>query len=391
MFFSVLWAANMDGLNTELFFALIRAGLWEDTMAHDSRFTVPDFEQVDWNEVCRLAEEQSSVGVVLAGIDWFKVHDTQFTVTQEVLFQWIGEVQMLEQQNIAMNQFIGRLVGKMRDADIYTLLVKGQGIAQCYERPLWRCCGDVDLFLNNVNYNKTKRLLVPIASEVEREYIREQHLGMTIDNWVVELHGALRCGLSRRIDKTLDEIQNNIFCGGSVRSWMNGSTQVFLPGENEDAVFVFTHILRHLYEGGIGIRQICDWCRLLWTYRDSLNYGLLELRIRKMGLMSEWRAFGAFAVDYLGMPSEAMPMYSSDKKWKRKAKKLCAFILKVGNFGHNRDMSYFEKYPYLIRKVCSMGRRFGDVIRHVRIFPLDSLRFFPYIMYNGIRSAVRGE
>lgn len=205
----------MDGLNTELFFALIRAGLWEDTMAHDSRFTVPDFEQVDWNEVCRLAEEQSSVGVVLAGIDWFKVHDTQFTVPQEVLFQWIGEVQMLEQQNIAMNQFIGRLVGKMRDADIYTLLVKGQGIAQCYKRPLWRCCGDVDLFLNNDNYNRTKKLLVPIASEVEREYAREKHLGMTIDNWVVELHGSLRCGLSRRIDKTLDEIQNNIFCGGS--------------------------------------------------------------------------------------------------------------------------------------------------------------------------------
>lgn len=381
----------MDGLNTELFFALIRAGLWEDTMAHDSRFTVPDFEQVDWNEVCRLAEEQSSVGVVLAGIDWFKVHDTQFTVPQEVLFQWIGEVQMLEQQNIAMNQFIGRLVGKMRDADIYTLLVKGQGIAQCYERPLWRCCGDVDLFLNNVNYNKTKKLLVPIASEVEREYIREQHLGMTIDNWVVELHGALRCGLSRRIDKTLDEIQNNIFCGGSVRSWMNGSTQVFLPGENEDAVFVFTHILRHLYEGGIGIRQICDWCRLLWTYRDSLNYGLLKLRIRKMGLMSEWRAFGAFAVDYLGMPSEVMPMYSSDAKWKRKADKICSFIIEVGNFGHNRDMGYLYKSSYIKRKVISFGRRCNDVIKHVRIFPLDSLRFFPNIVFNGLRSAARGE
>ena len=110
-----------------------------------------------------------------------------------------------------------------------------------------------------------------------------------------------------------------------------------------------------------------------------------------MGLVTEWKAFAAFAVDYLGMPPEAMPMYSPDKKWKRKADKICAFILKVGNFGHNRDMSYFAKYPYLIRKVCSIGRRCGDVIRHVRIFPLDSLRFFPYIMFNGIRSAVRGE
>lgn len=110
-----------------------------------------------------------------------------------------------------------------------------------------------------------------------------------------------------------------------------------------------------------------------------------------MGLMSEWRAFGAFAVEYLGMPSEAMPFYSSDKKRKRKADKICAFILEVGNMGHNRDMSYFEKYPYLIRKVFSLGRRCGDLIRHARLFPLDSLRFFPSIMIHGMMIAVRGE
>ena len=107
--------------------------------------------------------------------------------------------------------------------------------------------------------------------------------------------------------------------------------------------------------------------------------------------MSEWRAFGAFAVEFLGMPKEAMPFYSADDKWKKKADKICAFILEVGNMGHNRDMSYYGKYPYLIRKVYSMGRRCGDLIRHARIFPLDSLRFFPRIMFNGVRSAVRGE
>lgn len=380
----------MDDLNTEFFFALIRAGLWnklESSIIRIQGFTQP----IDWNKIYQKAEEQSVVGVVLAGIDWVRAHDLQFSVPQEVLFQWIGEVQMLEQQNRAMNQFIERLVGKMRDADIYTLLVKGQGIAQCYERPLWRCCGDVDLFLNNNNYNRSKKLLVPIASEVEREFAREKHLGMTIDNWVVELHGSLRCGLSRRIDKILDEIRNDIFSRGSVRSWMNGNTQIFLPGVNEDAIFVFTHILRHFYEGGIGIRQICDWCRLLWTYRKSSNYEQLESRVRKMGLVAEWKAFAAFAVDFLGMPSETMPMYSPELKWKRKANRICMFILEVGNFGRNRDMSYFDKYPYLIRKLCSMEHRCVDLIRHARIFPLDSLKFFPRIMFNGIRSAISGE
>ena len=110
-----------------------------------------------------------------------------------------------------------------------------------------------------------------------------------------------------------------------------------------------------------------------------------------MGLMSEWKAFGSFAVEYLGMPTEGMPLYSPNKRWKRKADKICSFIMEVGNFGHNRDMSYYSSKPYFVQKVISLGQRFGDLFRHARIFPMDSLRFFPRIMFNGVRSAVRGE
>lgn len=364
----------------EVFFALLRAGLWEQTGVHLNN------GNVDWDEVYQLAEEQSVIGVVLAGIEHSVVKPPQ-----ELLFQWIGEVQMLEQQNKAMNQFIALLIEKMRKADIYTLLVKGQGIAQCYERPLWRACGDVDLLLSDNNYEKAKKFLIPLASDVDSERQYAKHLGMTIDNHVVELHGRLTCGLTTGIDKQIDKVQDAVFYGGEVRSWQNSSTQVFLPSADNDVIFVFTHFLKHFYKDGLGLRQICDWCRLLWTYRSKLNLQLLESRIQGMGLMSEWRAFGTFAVEYLGMPSEAMPFYSADKKWKRKADKICAFILEVGNMGHNRDMSYFERFPYFIRKVYSMGRRFGDLIRHARIFPLDSLRFFSRIMLNGLRSAVRGE
>lgn len=110
-----------------------------------------------------------------------------------------------------------------------------------------------------------------------------------------------------------------------------------------------------------------------------------------MGLMSEWKAFAAFAVEFLGMPVEAMPLYSADAKWKHKAARICSFIMEVGNFGHNRDTSYYSKYPFLIKKAISMGWRIGDLFRHARIFPLDSLRFLPKIMYDGLRSAVKVE
>lgn len=114
---------------------------------------------------------------------------------------------MIEQRNKEMNAFIADLIEKLRKNDIYTILVKGQGIAQCYEKPLWRCSGDVDLLLSADNYEKAKEVLIPLASEVETEYKVFKHLGMTIDGWVVELHGSLRVGLPQRINRVLDEIQ----------------------------------------------------------------------------------------------------------------------------------------------------------------------------------------
>ena len=45
--------------------------------------------------------------------------------------------------------------------------------------------------------------------------------------------------------------------------------------------------------------------------------------------------------------------------------------------------SRFEKM-YLVRKTISMFQRIGDLANHLTIFPLDTLRFFPSIVINGI-------
>lgn len=381
--------------NQRAFFVLLKAGLFpvhgEGGMVHDSLF-----KNVDWEKVYLLAQEQSVQGLVLQGIDWFKVQGSKFNIPQVLLLQWIGEVQVIKQRNKEMNAFIAELIEKLRKADIYALLVKGQGIAQCYEKPLWRCSGDVDLLLSYDNYQKAKTLLTPLASEVETEYQGFKHLGMTIDRWVVELHGSLRVGLPQRINRVLDDIQEDTFYRGNVRSWLNGQTQIFMLGKENDIVYVFVHFFNHFYKEGVGLRQICDWCRLLYTYWDSLNYELLESRIKSAGLVSEWKAFGALAIEYLGFPKDSMPLLDvrskkEDVRWRKKADRIMEFILKSGNMGHNRDMSHFSKYPYLIRKCVSMSRRISDLINHARIFPLDSLRFYPRIMFNGLRSAMRGE
>lgn len=364
----------------ELFF-LVRAGMWGDGNPE-----IRIGENTDWQEIYRLATEQSVLGLVLAGLEHSDVKPPK-----ELLLRWIGEMQMIEQRNKEMNAFIERIISKLRYAEVYAILVKGQGIAQCYEKPLWRVSGDIDLLLSADNYNKAGDFLIPLSSNTEKVHTHGKHIELQIDDWTVELHGTQHSELSARVDKLIDEAQESVFFCGNVRSWMNGRTLVFLPGPDDDVILIFTHILKHFFKEGIGLRQICDWCRLLYAYSDSLNHGLLERRIRKAGLMTEWKAFAAFAIIYLGMPEESMPFYTNKEIWNRKAKRICRYIVKVGNFGHNRDLSYYSKTPYYIRKMISMTIRMKNVLSHMTEFPLDTLKFGCGIIYNGMISASRGE
>lgn len=358
----------------QAFFALVRAGLWEKEVR-----LVP-YGEIDFAEVLRLSEEQSVVGLVAAGIE----HVVDVKPQKNDVLQFIGRTVQLEQRNQAMNDFIKVLMDKMCAAGIYTVLVKGQGVAQCYERPLWRACGEVDLFFDTDNYERAKGFLTPLATEVEPEEKRKKHLAMTIDKWLVEVHGLMPTEISERINAGVDRVQSDIFENGGIRVWKNDGVDVYLPSPDNDIIIVFTHFLQHFFVGGVGLRQICDWCRLLWTYKDSLDRGQLERRLKKMGIVSEWKAFGTFAVEWLGMPVEAMPLYSRGALWQRESHRICRVVMEAGNFRHNKDNSYRSKYPKLVEKSITFFHRLGEYGRLFTIFPLDAPRFF--VTYVGRRT-----
>lgn len=374
----------MKDNNTKAFFELVRAGLFsvhgEETLGEPSGGAEQKVNEstVDWSEVYRLAQEQAVVGLIAAGIE-----NLNIKVSQVLSLSIAGEVLQLEQRNRTMNEFVACLIGKLRKANVYALLIKGQGIAQCYERPLWRACGDVDLLLSKENYEKAKAFLPKIANEVEEEEKKRLHFGLIIDRWIVELHGTLFTAFSRRLNKVIAEVQTSIFNGGEVRVWDNGNTTVYLPSPDTDVILVFSHILEHFFIEGVGLRQVCDWCRLQWTYRESLDKGLLEERLRAAGIMREWKAFASLAVDTLGMPVEAMPFY--DSRYKKKGERVLALILEAGNFGHNKDLSYRTQYKGVRYKMVSLWRRFCDFVRLTVIFPLDAPRFFLTYVVNKVR------
>lgn len=369
------------GPKQSAFISLLRAGLWEKEVR------LSQYAEIDYDLIYQLAEEQSVVGLVAAGFE----HVTDLEIPKEIALLFVGNTLQIEQQNSAMNIFIGKLLKKMYEGGISALLVKGQGIAQCYERPLWRSSGDVDLLLDEKNYHLAKDFLTTFSRRIEEEDCNRLHYAVVIEPWIVELHGTFRCGLGRRIDSVIDEIQTCTFEKNQVRVWKNRDTVVILPSPDNDVLFVFTHILQHFFRGGIGLRQICDWCRLLWTYRSEVDQSLLESRLRQAGLVTEWKAFAALAVDTLGMPEETMPLYSSDSKWQKKSKRILAMILETGNFGHNRDNTYQRTSPFLVRKTISIIRSTKDSLKRLLLFPVDATRMWWISLRKGVLDAVKGK
>lgn len=355
----------------ETFFALVRAGLWEKEVR------LLPFGEVDYQEVMRLAEEQSVVGLVTAGME--HIADTKAPKTVTLVF--IGNALKIEERNKAMNRFVANLSGKMREAGIRAVLVKGQGVAQCYERPLWRSSGDLDFLLDAENYEKAKSLLSPLATKVETEDRQILHQGLEFDPWTVELHGTMRTQLSSRINRGIDDAHHEVCENGGTRRWINDGVEVLLPNPDSDIVLVFTHFLNHFYGSGIGLRQVCDWCRLLWTYRDSIETELLESRLLTMGLMTEWQVFAAFAVDYLGMPKECMPLYIESSKMKRRATKLANWMLRSGKRRHDQDDSYRTRHSKLVANCITFGHRLNEFAHIATIFPQNAPKFFVHYVF----------
>lgn len=192
-------------MNTKAFCALLRGGLWEKEV------NLSEYGKIDFQRLYELAEEQSVVGLVTAGLE----HVVDDKVPKEVLLQFIGQTLQLEEQNKAMNSFVGDLVDRMRRQGIYALLVKGQGVAQCYERPLWRASGDVDFYLSDDNFKQARAFYKPLVTSDEIDDEHTNSINMHYGEWVVEIHASQHCGLSSRVDSVLDSIHRDLFYNGN--------------------------------------------------------------------------------------------------------------------------------------------------------------------------------
>lgn len=326
-------------INKEAFFTLLQAGLWAEPEKQVSLD-----RPVDWEEVYRLASEQSVVGLVLAGIDCLPNKQRPPKI---MLLQWIGEVQLMEQQSAQINNGLKRLVALFDEHGVDYVVVKGQAVAAHYPQPLHRQAGDIDYYCNNDNFSKSEEIIKQAWSVELDVGMSEYHVGYEYMDVSYEGHFALILLYGRKRESywemILDEDSGDIVDVEGVKVKTLSPTLHIL--------YVFIHLYSHLLGLGVGLRQFCDLAVMLHYCRDNVDLPLLMKHLQALEMEKAFRACGAILVDYLGLPQENLGFEPTPKD-----RKYAARILRVvfyrGNMGHYNKKNGFSGWKHYVESTA---------------------------------------
>ncbi len=365
----------------KLFFNILRKGLW-------GKSEVDSFCPVDkrvWEEVLWLSFSQTVAGNIADGLSGCLQGD----VPQKVAMKLISASVSTEHHNRQMNAKIAQLIPKFERAGVSVVVVKGQAVAQCYKNPFSRMSGDIDLIVKPEDYERAKTIIRDLSGEEGTDDSEVKHYAARVGDIEVEVHGTIHTSLSSKINDMLDEMQAEVLADGGSCIWNCNGVDVKVPSADFDALYIFLHLLQHFFCGGLGLRQLCDMAMALNAHKGEIDEQKLIKRLEQMKLVSEWKAFFAFLVNYLGLPEQEAPLY--DDKYVKQADRIWKYIRKTGNFGKNKSRRYGTNSSYLLRKAESLIRNASCFVNHIQLFPSDSFKFFGYYFVCGIKTAAKRE
>lgn len=305
---------------TDKFYELIRLSV-------DSSYDMPDsISQAEWPLIYEMAEKQSLSGILYRGV----MRLTGAKMPPEKLReQWFVRCCTCDVTNHKAYKAVADICKWINDEGYRCCVLKGQGNALMYPDPCLRNVGDIDLWIEG-GYKNVLKFARKHCNKNEFCY---HHIEFNdFQGFPVEIHYRpsfinnmignryLQHYFSMHSDEQFSnykELPDNL---GSV----------CVPTASFNRIFQLTHIVRHFFQGGIGMRQMMDYYFVLkqgFTIQERDRDVKL---IRRMGLYNITRSVMYVEQKVLGLDSKYLLVPPDADK----GSKLLSEIIRVGNFGH---------------------------------------------------------
>ena len=322
--------------------SLVRSALW-GTPAYA---VSPD---TDWIKVYTLASQQTLTGLLAAAVQ---------KLPQELKpdVSVIRQLQVFMIRNIQAHELISRnlalAVGLLRSNGIDSVLFKGHGLALNYPDPMSRQCGDIDLYVGKEAASKAAELCLASFGEGEHDAESSKHFHFDNEGVSIEIHKIAENLPGHSEDRRYQEWTVRHLTGPDCRTVEIAGTDVKLPPVPFDAIYIMNHAWHHFVNGGIGLRQLCDWTVYLHKFHKDIDAVQLKEDLMSFGLLKVWYFFSYIAVNHLGLPESECPLYND--KYAGTSEKVLEVIWNEGNFGrHSKAVKTPRPKGYAAGKLYS--------------------------------------
>lgn len=335
-------SSTIDGSTViELFFALVQCGIGK-------RKDLPRTPNAqEWRELFDIVQKQTLTGIAFAGIE---VLPQEQRPPKELLLQWYKLCTIIKSKNAELDKKCAIVADKFRSEGFSNCILKGQGIAQLYPDPTLRTPGDIDIWLDG-------------GDEKAIEYVRRffpdckptyHHVDFPIaNNLDIEIHyrptWLYNPFANKRLQKYL--VENSATQFGNYITTAEGNFPI--PTAAFNRIYILLHIYRHLFQEGIGLRQMLDYYFVLQqetTIQDKKECNRL---LKLFGLENFAAATTYVLQETFGLENEKA-IVAPDRK---RGQFLLKEIMAAGNFGkYDTRYSMVSKENELAHFLNSMQR-----------------------------------
>ena len=368
-------------------FALLQAGLWG--IFDEAGASAFPLSAGEWERVFTLARQQTVTGIAFRGLDFLP---EEAAPPMGIMAKWMAHADRIEQSNRVMNETVARLYGHFASAGVEAVLQKGQGVAAMYPEPLLRECGDIDLYFPG--HDGVSDPLAGIDGAV-RERQPDDSWVYVVDGIIVEHHTDLldiQSPRAKRYVKRLIEEK------GFEKVVAGDGVEVLVPAPEVNLLLLSSHILKHAFGVGIGLRQFCDYAVARRYYEGRVN----EEEMREIWRMTGLEKWQGLLEEFIGRfldsdcalarndnkdlqnekcyseqsscHSEHYPCHSerSEESFdKKKTDVLLDIVLKGGNFGvYSKDRENVSHARW-VRKMQTFRSLAGNVRFAFRYAPRE--------------------
>lgn len=266
--------------------ALLRASLWNSRESFSP--------EADWQVIETIAKEQAVIPLVYNGTVTAKLN-----IPSELSDKWKKRTMYGVMKNERLMCAQEQIITQLTQNGIPCVVLKGSSVSRYYPAPDLRVLGDVDVLISKENIEKATDILQQLGY-VLHGADHDFHLGFSRKDAYVEVHYDVT-SLPDNLAGQLTRLETAHFLESTDSAALTSHTFPVLTETNQ-ALSLLLHMVRHMYETGIGLRQMCDWAMFLAS-PDSDVFAQSTLPVlSRCGLLQYANAATAVCISYLGLP-----------------------------------------------------------------------------------------